>query len=73
MAALHTPITRDIEFLQTKDGKWYFRISQHGQEVFLSDPYDDKFECHDIGIHLMDKMHEKDPLVNHDQPSWEGK
>lgn len=73
MAALHTPITRDIEFLQHKDGTWYFRISQHGQEIFLSDPYTDREECHEVGMYLMDQSHDKDPLINEDHPTWEGK
>jgi hypothetical protein len=62
MAELQTSITRDIEFLDTKDGKYYFRISEGGKEIFQSDLYEDQRECCDLGMAMMDHFHETMPL-----------
>lgn len=64
MAELEKSVTRDLEFLQTKQGQHFFRILEAGKEIYLSDPYDTSEECCEVGIGMLDYFHATRPLLN---------
>lgn len=62
MAELHDSITRDCQFLDTKDGKHYFLIIEHGKQLYQSDLFDDQDKCCKDGIAMLDFLQQKKPL-----------
>ena len=62
MSILKTPVTRDLEFHETKSHQWYFTLSEGKQIIYQSDPVNKREECIRDGLDFMDKLHDEAPL-----------
>lgn len=62
MAKLEESITRDVAFHDSKEGKHYLQILEHGKEIYQSDLYEDQGECCQAGMDMMEFLHDKRPM-----------
>lgn len=59
---------RELEICQGETGGYYFTIIEENKRIFTSDLYLDNQECAEIGMSMLDEMHEKSPLRSTDTP-----
>ncbi len=59
---------RELEICQSEDKKYYFTILEDGKRVYTSDTYEDSHECAEIGVAVLDQLHEERPLRSNDTP-----
>lgn len=59
---MQTTQIRILSFHKTSNGNNYFDISSEKGVIYTSDLYDNLEECRDIGMKILDDLHEDIPI-----------